>query len=139
MKIRIATWNIAATRKMATFGTFTVATTHTEPLGLFGLSYDRGTGKILSQEIDALLAKSLTPPCCLRPILTCIPYQTDALPKVLSVYGLQEALPDQPTTPYGVHPDHILFSREWKLTSSGIVHTASDHFLCWSELELLAT
>jgi endonuclease/exonuclease/phosphatase family metal-dependent hydrolase len=117
------------------FNGFTVATMHTEPLQAFGLSYAAEPGKTLSRQIDTLLCSSLA-----NPLLFAADFNmyslAETLPSLLGKLSLQEALPAGPTSVRGTHPDHILYSPEWQLSSSGIVHTQSDHFLCWAEFEL---
>ncbi len=119
------------------FGGFTIANVHTEPLGAFGLEYEAGEGHSLAQAIDSLLTKELG-----GPLIFAADFNMHnlgwTLPSLLKSRQLQEALPDEPTKPHGSHPDHILFSPEWHVTDAGIEHTQTDHYLCWADLELQA-
>lgn len=115
-------------------GTYAVANMWTEPLGAFGRSYEADEGKSFAAQIDELLVAKLE-----RPLLFAADFNIEdvaaALPQLVETFRLKEALPDMPTKPHGNHPDHILYSPEWKKLDSGVVQTQSDHYLCWAEFE----
>lgn len=121
--------------QVVTFQDFEIANIHTEPLRAFGLTYESGVGSQLSTNVDDLLVDKLSHPLVFAADFN-ISLPSKTLPKCIGSFKLEEALPNGPTQPDGWNPDHVLYSQEWQLLDAGIVSTQSDHFLCWSELQL---
>jgi endonuclease/exonuclease/phosphatase family metal-dependent hydrolase len=115
---------------------FMAATTHTEPLGAFGRSYEEGVGKEFASQVDTFAVNHLDTPLLFAADFN-IEHIETALPTLLSSFNLVELLPNTPTKPHGGRPDHILASREWHFMDSGIEPTESDHYLCWADVNLV--
>jgi hypothetical protein len=119
---------------MARYGNFNIVTAHPEPLGMFDMTYEGGDGKKLGKEIDSLVNANFD-----APITFAVDLNFDntalVLPESTAKFSLKEALTVKDTTPKGGHPDHILYSDEFKVIDSGVLKTETDHFLCWAELE----
>jgi len=119
----------------AAFDDFTVATLHTEPLGAFGLDYAQGEGNTLAKLIDKVLVDELA-----EPLLLAGDFNTNDLPSsfpnATSNYRLREVFAKTPTRPDGERTDHVAYSPQWLPQDSGIIHSQTDHYLCWAEFKL---
>jgi exonuclease III len=114
---------------------FTVANLHTLPMHFFGLAYDKDKGKDFAHQIEDLLLATLK-----QPLLFAAELNFDdarlIYPRFYKELELSEALGTLPTRPDGRRTDHILYSPEFQLISSGAEETESDHYVCWTEFEV---
>jgi endonuclease/exonuclease/phosphatase family metal-dependent hydrolase len=122
----------------AKVGDFYVVNTQLLPLHIWGYSYDEGEGYQLAQKHQELFLGLK------RPLIMCGDINTNYPEKVYNkffeAFSLAKALPDVPTRPErggrSRRSDYILYSSEFKLVSSGVVKTQTDHYLCMAELGL---
>ncbi len=122
------------------FEKFNLANNQMLPVSLFGFKYDdaEGRGKILTKEINEVMAKVVN-----KPIIWCGDFNyinPTNIYKHIQTLGLRDALPDNSTRPTldgeKKKPDHILYSTEFKLIVSDIIQTETDHYLCYAQFEL---
>lgn len=124
--------------QVATYKNFSIANNQMLPVTLFGLSYEEGVGARLAKGINEIVENKLR-----NPIIWCGDFNHDRPLDIyahMSTLGLVDALPDVATRPsldeLKKRSDHIFYSPEFNLIDSGVVHTNTDHFLCFAEFNL---
>jgi len=117
---------------------FYIANNQMLPVTLFGYSYDdKSEGHKLAEGINEVM-KNIK-----QPVVWCGDFNFSdpkKIYKTINDLNLNEALPDKPTRPLKSGekktPDHIFYSSDFKLITSDVVTTNSDHYLCFSEFEI---
>jgi len=123
--VKIGQWNIANTQLL--------------PIDLFGYYYDLSAGRKYAAEIENILL-NLTEPCVLCGDFSGA-FKKQPVEKVFNALftklDLKDSLPNEitrPTKQGWYKTDHIYFSPQLSVTKSGIVKTATDHYLCYTDI-----
>lgn len=101
---------------------------------LFGRSYSDGEGKQFASDIEATMLNTLE-----APILFAGDFNAPKLfvdfPRLIGALGLSAAHDEQATDVHGNRMDYILYSKEFSIENSEMIHTEqADHYPLWAEV-----
>lgn len=102
------------------------------PLGFLGTPYDSPDGLLFSEEMERTLLSEVRSPSIICGDFNFREPKTQYA-KLLA--NSVNALPDVPTRPEEKKTDFIFVSPEFRVQSSRVIETNSDHFLCVATLE----
>lgn len=119
--------------QVVTFDFATIINTQMMPLKFLGTPYDTPNGKAFAHEMEQQLISYAK-----VPFILCGDMNFNDAPSLYPylLKNMKSALPDAPTRPGGKKSDYIFASAEFTVLDSGIIHTNTDHYLCWAKFSI---